>query len=357
MTAPHDQVNSFDGSFIVGHTHQRNSLSDLIKNGKLPSTLMFSGARGIGKLQVALEVARSILCEHNQPAGSSVTGSSRFTPGGCRHCRMCTAIARKSLPDLHILECLEKEEASTAALRELLYSLNLSIFSGSARIVIFNDAEYLSNQSANLLLKTLEEPRQSTYFFIITANPRKLPATVVSRCQTWFFDALSVGEIELVLSHRERTASGDSPARAVPRAELALLADGSLDNLDKVAASYDQWIEIKESLARILEGAVDFSVEYAQKLAKDKEALRHILQLVRIRARQQMHTPIGTEEERPRLLRRWASLLSDAIMAEHFIFERNFSPYLVLVMMFLRFCDEAHLCYATSLPVLQEIVV
>lgn len=244
-----------------------------------------------------------------------------------------------------------------AAVRELLYTLNLRSHSSRGRIVIFNDAEHLSLQAANAILKTLEEPRPFTHFVLIAASPSKLPATIVSRCQVWCFDSLSAGQIQEILTHRERSASAEGPAQSIPPSELAELADGSLDSLDQIGAHYERWMTIKDLLARMLEGDLEIALRAAQDLGKSKESLRAQIHLLRIRSRQQMHSPRGSATARTRTQRRWATLLSNLIAAERLIFERNLSPVLVLSAVFAAFTTQHQSFALAELPNLEDIVV
>ncbi len=305
---------------LIGHEHQRHALSQLLSSGRIPSTMMFCGPSGIGKFMVAQELTASLLCQ-------------RGVYGGCGACKHCHLLFAGNHPDLHIISCLDKESTGVSAVRETLYSLALSPYEAGCRVVIFNDAEHLSIQSANALLKSLEEPRPNTFYVLVTASPSKLPATVVSRSQVWFFSSLNTAEIAAILSRRQ--SSGQELPAGVSAAQLARMADGSMDTIDAVAQHIDEWRSICESLDDIIAGQSSRAISLANDLTKHKQHVRIYLQLLRIRARECMRLPAA----RP-ALSKWGVFLSNVIVAERLIFERNLSPALVLANAILSLCRD-----------------
>ena len=324
-----------NGSRIVGHFNQRSALHRLAANGKLPASVMFAGQSGTGKRLVALELCGALLCER---------GIDPNQAGGCGECKACRLLNSGNHPDFHFLQCRDREGSNVAAVRELLFSLNLNPFISSKRVVIFDNIEHLSQQSANALLKTLEEPRPGTYFFLITANPSRLPSTLVSRCQIWFFDALAAAELQQIL---ETGQDGEfkEVLSHVPAAELAVVADGSLEGLQSIAMHLDKWQALKKRLATVFYGNVAEAVVLASELAKDKEGLRGDLQLMRIRAREQMLCPGEAAAQS-----RWAVFLTNLIEAERLIFERNLAPLAVLSVCLLSLCGSRQLAQLHQFP-------
>src|SRR5690606_18797341 len=78
--------------------------------------------------------------------------------------------------------------------------LQMQPYHGRVRAVLFRDADSMSEQAANTLLKTLEEPRRDTYLILTAANPARLPRTVLSRSQLWYFGPLAGAEVEEALA-------------------------------------------------------------------------------------------------------------------------------------------------------------
>ena len=328
---------------IIGHATRRAAIKQLMIGRKLPSTMMFAGSAGIGKLLVAKEFCKTMVCERNAAARAGASGDQELHYGGCGTCKACHLFDAGNSPDCHFIQCLEKEESNMESLRSLLYSLNLNSFSGKSRITIFDNAEYLSTQAANLLLKTLEEPRPDTFFILVTASPSRLPATVLSRCQIWFFDSLKPDEVKSIIQRRmERDP--DSPLSAMPADELAMLSDGSLNGLDSIAANHDLWLEFKDKLSLIFRGDVALATQFAGKLAKEKESLRVSIQLMRIHARQCMKRARDNDTAA-----RWALFLTNLVSAERLILERNLAPANVLLTAFLNLTSNPKLSAFTRL--------
>lgn len=153
---------------------------------RLPNALLLKGAEGIGKLDLALSFAQSILCE--APAASGVP---------CHACPSCHWFAQESNPDFRLIqpdalsttdETPEKEggkkasrEISVDQIRALSTFVNLSAHSGGYRVVLIHPAEAMNSNSANALLKTLEEPTDKLLFILVSNKPQQLLPTILSR--------------------------------------------------------------------------------------------------------------------------------------------------------------------------------
>ena len=348
---------------VIGHSKRRRALQQLVENGRLPSATMLAGASGIGKKLVALELCRTLICDANDCAALQTPQSKRegskshVTYGGCGLCRSCRLFDGENYPDFHFVQCADRERWNLAAWRQLLYSLNLNAFAGKCRLILVDNAEYLSLPAANALLKSLEEPRPNTFFILVSASPSRLPPTILSRCQVWFFDSLSAGEIGQVLDSKLQRASTPGLA-SLPADELTVLCDGSLDGVETIALHYERWLELKESLLMISEGNLAAAAELATRLAKekDKEVLRICLQLLRIQARDMMRKSTHSASQA-----RWAIFLSNILTSERLIFERNLAPLTVLMALTLPLAAHPKLPdlsqFTYSAPLLERICV
>jgi DNA polymerase-3 subunit delta' len=333
-------------SSLIGHEFQRKALRHLLASRRLPSTMMFAGVQGIGKLLVARELARSIFCECNQGYFSKTetaplpSSSSPSVYGGCGACHHCHVFNAGNHPDFHFVESGDRERWNVQQVRELLYSLHLGAFGGNARVVVFNNAEALSIQIANTLLKILEEPQPHIYFILITSNPSKLPPPLLSRCQIWFFDSLRDDQVATILKARPIAAKSkhpsapqDAPGHLSPE-ELAVLADGSLQSIDEIEHHHSDWELVKRKLDDISEGSLSTAALFAAAITKDKERLPMLLQLMRILARRRMLEAAREGNSRRDLSARWAIFIENIIAAEYYLFERNLAPLPVLTMIF-----------------------
>jgi DNA polymerase-3 subunit delta' len=153
---------------------------------RLPHSLLLKGAEGIGKLDLALSFAQSVLCEAPLPIGFA-----------CHSCSSCHWFAQESNPDFRLIQpdalagvedAAEKEGAKKASreisvdqIRGLANFVNLSAHSGGYRVVVIHPAEAMNSNSANALLKTLEEPTDKLLFILVSNKPQQLLPTILSR--------------------------------------------------------------------------------------------------------------------------------------------------------------------------------
>ncbi len=153
---------------------------------RLPHAILLKGAQGIGKLDLALNFASSLLCENPKLDGAA-----------CGICGSCHWFEQDSHPDFRLIQpdALAAEEGddkpggkkpsreiSVDQIRELSTFANLSAHCGGYRIVLIHPTEAMNNNAANSLLKTLEEPTDKLLFLLVTHKPQQLLPTILSRC-------------------------------------------------------------------------------------------------------------------------------------------------------------------------------
>jgi len=142
---------------------------------RLPHALILVGQQGMGKHRFALHLAKSVLCESPGEEGSPC--------GACRACVLCDA---QTHPDLYRLEPeseAKSQEIKVDSVRDLIEKGVLTSGTGGYKVVLLSPADQMSTAAANSLLKTLEEPVPSTLILLVTEQPHRLPATILSRCQ------------------------------------------------------------------------------------------------------------------------------------------------------------------------------
>lgn len=192
-------------SQIRGHDRVIEQFRTALARGRLASTFLFVGPAGIGKRTFALKLAQGLLCDSRSAAA--------LDP--CGQCPACHQVQAGTHPDVHLVQ--KPASASNLPLElfigddehrmraGLCYELSLKPFSGKRRIGIIDDADLLalgSKESANSLLKTLEEPPPMSILILIgTSQQRQLP-TIRSRCQIIRFDPLSEADVaDLLVTH------------------------------------------------------------------------------------------------------------------------------------------------------------
>ncbi len=158
---------------LVGQNHISQTLSNALKNSRLPHALLFTGPRGTGKTSSARILAKSLRCEN----------AVDFNP--CGKCSDCEDIAAGRASD--VIEIDGASNNGVDAIRELREGVAFMPSSGKYKIYIIDEVHMLSTSAFNALLKTLEEPPEHVIFILATTEVHKIPQTILSRCQRFDF--------------------------------------------------------------------------------------------------------------------------------------------------------------------------
>ncbi|CCG41257.1 DNA polymerase III subunit gamma/tau [Magnetospirillum molischianum] len=206
-----------DFAGLIGQEAMVRTLSNAIRGGRLAHAFVLTGVRGVGKTTTARIIARALNC-----IGPDGKGGPTIEPCGvCEHCR---AIAE----DRHV-DILEMDAASRTGIddiRELTNQVRYRPTSARYKVFILDEVHMLSEKAWNALLKTLEEPPEHMKFVFCTTEIRKVPVTVLSRCQR--FDLRRV-EMDVLSRHFAAIAAKEE-AEIEPGAlaMIARAADGSV---------------------------------------------------------------------------------------------------------------------------------
>ena len=285
---------------IIGHKVQRERLRDLFEKNKFAAPLLMIGEEGIGKKLVCKELLQSLIC------------LTQKNYGGCDDCQHCKLFQAGNYPDYFEINAAEKEASSTENIRELLSKIQLNSFQGSWKIILIDNVDELNLNALNALLKSLEEPQEKTLWGLISRNYTKLPKTIVSRCQLWFFDKLQNDEIQEYLQDNQKI---DDP-KEIKR--LTTLLNGSLRSLESIGENKEDWLLLTSSIEKIKNGDITTAINLAEKVKKDKEKANLYLKMLSIYARNKMH-----EEETNKEKLRWSILLNSSLEGSDLIVSRN----------------------------------
>ena len=241
---------------LEGHDDVVDRFRKTLRRGRLASTYLFVGTAGVGKRTFALRLAQSLLC--SQVPDEELTY--------CGECESCHLAAAGTHPDLLVAQLPEGKSTLPIELfigdREhrhqagLCHHFSLRPFLGNRRIAVIDDVDHLSQESANCLLKTLEEPPPDSLLILIGTSPSRQLPTIRSRAQLVRFNPLSQ---ETFL--RLVTANGIAEDLDAAR-RLAESSNGSLERARQLAAP-ELW-EFRAILSRSLDQSEVDSVKIAE---------------------------------------------------------------------------------------------
>ena len=201
---------------LIGQEAVVRTLTNAITSGRIAQGYMLTGVRGVGKTTTARLIARALNC-------IGVDGKGGPTPDPCGVCVHCTGIAE----DRHV-DVLEMDAASRTGIddiRELLDGVRYRPTSARYKVYIVDEIHMLSEKAFNALLKTLEEPPAHVKFIFATTEIRKVPVTVLSRCQRFDLRRIESDDLTALFS-----GVADKEHAKIEPAALALIAraaDGS----------------------------------------------------------------------------------------------------------------------------------
>ena len=167
---------------LIGQDVVRETIVNSIKSDKVPNAYLFTGIRGVGKTTIARIVAKSLNCKN----GVDKLCDEKF-------CENCEAITNSSHID--VLEMDAASKTGVDDVRDLIEFSRYGPTSSRFKIFIIDEVHMLSKQAFNALLKTLEEPPDYLKFIFATTEIKKIPVTVISRCQR--FDLSRIKSLEL----------------------------------------------------------------------------------------------------------------------------------------------------------------
>ncbi len=237
---------------LVGQEALVRTLSNAIRLNRIAHAFLLTGIRGIGKTTTARIIARALNC-----VGADGQGGATIEP--CGVCPNCKMIAEDRHPD--VLEMDAASHTGVNDIRDLIETVRYLPTSARAKIYIIDEVHMLSNSAFNALLKTLEEPPPHVKFIFATTEARKIPVTILSRCQR--FD-LSRLDTEALAAHLGNVAAKENVA-IEPEALtlLSIAAEGSvrdgLSLLDRAIAHGDGEAAISADQVRAMLGLADRS--------------------------------------------------------------------------------------------------
>jgi len=193
---------------LWGHENQIDVLKKAMANERVAHAYLFYGTAGIGKKTAALALATALNCPDRKDGDA------------CGVCPSCRKAERNNHPDIVKVEA-QGQSIRIQDIRDIQNQMQFKPFEGGVRVILLCDADKMNINSANALLKTLEEPSDGNVLILTTSRFNQLPVTILSRCRHLRFNPLSR---EVISSYLQKELSVDSETAA----RLGASAGGSI---------------------------------------------------------------------------------------------------------------------------------
>ena len=249
-------------SQIIGQNEVKNLLVRALESQSLSHGYLFEGPAGLGKRKTAVELASAILCrEEEAPCGR------------CSSCRQVEAGTHAEFRWIQAPQEGKETVVSVEMIRSLIRDIYLKPYEGDHKIYVVPEAETMTPQAQNALLKTLEEPPDHSVMILVSAQPERLLPTIRSRCQRLVFRPVSRQAIQLHLQDKK----GIPEDKAI---SLAAFANGvperALEMLENEASQqrYRQFLQLTDSL---IQGQYALAMEKGEFLQQEKNQTLWVL--------------------------------------------------------------------------------
>ncbi len=234
-------------SELIGQQVIADTITNSIKVNKIPNAYLFTGIRGVGKTTIARIVAKSLNC---------LNETYSLCQDGCDNCKAIT-----NSNHIDVLELNGADKTSINDIRDLIDFSRYGPTSSKFKIFIIDEVHQISSSAFNALLKILEEPPEYLKFILATTEIKKVPVTIVSRCQR--FDLSRVNSLELFnfikkIKEKEGGNISDNALKLIVKISEGSVRD-ALSLLDRALLTLDKNQELDLSEAQKIFGYFDKS--------------------------------------------------------------------------------------------------
>ena len=262
---------------LIGQEVMAQTITNAIKLNKTPNAYLLTGIRGVGKTTTARLIAKALNCTED------------FTKGEkCKTGEYCHCAEIISSNHMDILEMDAASKTGIDDVRELIENSKYSPTSAKFKIFIIDEVHMLSKQAFNGLLKTLEEPPPSLKFILATTEVRKIPVTILSRCQRFDLKRVSVGQLckhLKIIADKEKGKISEDAIKLIARTSEGSVRD-SISLLDRalISQSINEGKQIEEPDVRQMLGLADkskiISLFKEVLTGNEKDALKFLHELI-----------------------------------------------------------------------------
>ena len=255
---------------VVGQEHVTQTLVNAFKKDRVGQGYIFTGPRGVGKTTTARILAKGLNCKDSKDGNP------------CNKCNICHEITEYR--NLDVLEIDGASNRGIEEIRNLRELIKFTPMNASYKIFIIDEVHMLTNQAFNALLRTLEEPPPHGKFIMCTTDIHKVPDTIISRCQRFDFNRISINDIKELINSVLKKEKLDSDVESIE--SIATKSEGSMRDalsiLDQVIAFSDGKINFKdvEKILGLVSSEVYFQLTDSIK-DKNAELLLEVLTEIR----------------------------------------------------------------------------
>jgi len=229
-----------------------SQLINLESSSKLAHAYLFGGQQGLGKLMLAMHFGHYLLC------------SSKQNDQPCLSCRDCELFSAGSHPDLRLIQPEDSNEIKIEQVRNTIEFITQTSQRGGYKVVIFRPAESMNTNSANALLKVLEEPAQNTLIILVSHQPALLMATIRSRCHAVKFNRPSAEKVIPWLEAKNMYASPAELLRMannIPLRALQFADDEALQDRTVLYGVMEKLLSGEMDISLAAKSCEDFSLQ------------------------------------------------------------------------------------------------
>ncbi len=258
-------------------------IKSALRAGRIPQAFLFTGPKGTGKKTAALALAMTCNCraagdtrDQGSPNQALDTRLQQYKKDPCGKCRSCQKISGGTHPDIHMVKPVGNI-IKVEQIRSLCRRLALKPNEASVRLAVVDNAHLMNAEAGNTLLKTLEEPPDSTVFVLTAPQTEDLLPTIVSRCRHIRFNPISNQHLAAFIISKYGTDPNTSEA-------MAAMAGGSFANASAMAES--NWIKkrnwIVDQLEFLSQNSIRHALAFSEKLSKNKNGLTDAFAIMKI---------------------------------------------------------------------------
>jgi len=248
----------------IGQEKVKQLLARALENGQLSHGYLFEGPAGLGKRKMAKELAAAILCPLEEAP--------------CGHCNACKQVEAGTHAEFRWIQGQEEGKepvVSVDTIRSLIKDIYLKPYEGEYKVYVVPEADTMTVQAQNALLKTLEEPPDHSIIILATPEPERLLPTILSRCQRLVFRPVKRETIQSYLEESkkmpgDKAASLAAFANGIPDRAVEMLEDESYQQ------QYKAFIQLTDSM---LEKDYGIAIEKGEFMQRDKSQALWVLEL------------------------------------------------------------------------------